>query len=343
MGDGEVTLKNIADAVGKSVATVSKALRNHPDIAPGTRALVKQVAGEMGYRPNVAAQRLQKKRADALGLILPLLSARQADPFFTELLSGVADEAASHDFDLLVLTRPPGPAEQTAYRRLVAARRVDGVIVAQPRRQDWRLEFLTAQGIPFVGVGHFSPSLGAPGVWIDAARGLQQAVAHLAEQGRSRLALIPPPDDLRFAPVCRQAFRVEVDARPGLAGQTSVEIDALTQKEGYRAAQILLAGTTPPDAIIACHDLVAMGAMAAAQDQGFEIGNDLAVVGFGDILLAEHAQPPLTSLHQPTYAIGQQACRMMLNTLAGNPDPSPQVIIEPWLVIRQSSSLALWL
>ena len=99
MSTTEVTLKDIAQAVGKSVATVSKALHGQTDIAPKTRALIKQVAEEMGYSPNISAQRLQKRRNDVLGLILPVLSARQADPFFSELLSGVADEAANDGFE----------------------------------------------------------------------------------------------------------------------------------------------------------------------------------------------------------------------------------------------------
>ena len=128
-----------------------------------------------------------------------------------------------------------------------------------------------------------------------------------------------------------------------ISRQISVEINAFSQKEGYRATQILLAETPLPDSIFACHDLIAMGAMAAIQDQGFEVGSDITVVGFGDILLGEHAQPPLTSIHQPTYVMGQQACEMVVSLIEGQPLRPLQVIIEPWLVLRQSSGLALWL
>lgn len=340
---GDVTLKDIARAVGKSAATVSKALRGHEDIAPETRLLIKETAHQMGYSPNITAQRLQKRRNDALGLILPVLSTRQADPFFTELLSGVADEVADYGFDLLVSTRTPGKQEETAYQRLVSERRVDGVIVAQPRRQDWRIEFLTAQNIPFVVVGHFSRGLDVPGVMVDTSAGIAQAVGHLVEQGKTHLALIPPPADLQFHTICLQVFEAMVKAKTGGSGQVSIAIESLSQKEGYRAMLSLLDADTPPDGIITCHDLVAMGAMSAAQDQGFEIGNDIAVMGFGDILLAEHTQPPLTTIHQPTYLMGQRACRMLLDIVSGKDVGPENEIIEPWLVVRQSSSLALWL
>jgi len=343
MSKGEVTLKDIAKTVGKSVATVSKALHDHDDIASETREAIKQVAQSLGYRPNITARRLQKKRTETLGLVVPLLSARQADPFFTELLAGVADQAAAQGFDLLVSTRTPGAEEEAAYQRLVSQQRVDGLIIAQPRSQDWRISFLESQHLPFVVVGHLNQELDKPSVLIDTTEGIKQGVDHLISQGRDRLALIPPPSKYLFAPICQAAFEAAIADQANVQGETSVEVETASQKEGYRATQILLAGANPPDGILTYHDLVAMGAMAAIQDQGFEVGNDIAVVGFGDILLSEHAQPPLTSVHQPTYTMGQQACAMLINLIEGKTPSPAKHIITPWLVVRQSSELVLWL
>lgn len=343
MSKGDVTLKDIAKTVGKSVAAVSKALNDHQDISLETREVIKQAADRMGYRPNITARRLQKKRTDTLGLVVPILSARQTDPFFTELLAGVADQAAMQGFDLLVSTRKPGEAEEAAYQRLVYQQRVDGLIIAQPRNQDWRMAFLKNQTIPFVVVGHFNQSLSQVSVLIDTAKGIGQAVEHLVKQGRQHVALIPPPINLLFSADAQQAFRQIMAGYPTVQSQISPEPDAFSQKAGYRLAQILLAADNSPDSLIACHDLLAMGAMAAIQDQGFEVGSDIAVVGFGDILLAEHAQPPLTAIHQPTYEMGQQACTMLIDLIDDKSPLPPQKIIEPWLVVRQSSELALWL
>ncbi len=341
MAHRDVTLKDIAQAVGKSAATVSKALRGHEDIAPQTRETIRTIARQMGYRPNIAAQRLRKRRTDSIGLVLPVLSGGQADPVLTELLSGVADEVARHGFDLLVSTRSPGQQETAAYRRLVNDRRVDGLIIARPRRRDWRIDFLESRHFPFAAVGQFNNLTPAmPGIWINTESGLRQAVAHLAEQGRTRIALLPPPEELLCAETFTTAFRAIVKAYPALTGAVTDSPGEMTQKEGYRLAQMLMAASLPPDALLACHDLVAMGAMAAVQDQGFEVGSDIAVVGFGDILPAGHAQPPLTSLHQPTCSMGRQACRMLLSLIDGR-TPAP-VVIDPWLVARQSSNLVLW-
>ena len=349
MAKGEVTLKDIARTVGKSVATVSKALHGHADISLATREAVRQVARDLGYRPNITARRLQKKQTETLGLVVParsgreVLSGRLTDPFFAELLSGIADYAATKGFDLLVSTRSPGEEEHSAYQHLVSQQRVDGLVVAQPRLDDWRIAFLAAERVPFIVVGHFDQQLKTPGVFIDTVKGLRQGVNHLITQGRRNLALIPPPSPLSFSAICRQAFVKCLETRPAVRGQMAEAVEAFSQKAGYRATQMLLAANEPPDGILACHDLVAMGAMAAIQDQGFEVGSDIAVVGFGDILLSEHTQPPLTSIHQPTYIMGQQACQMVIDLIAGEFLTQRQILIEPWLVVRQSSGLDLWL
>jgi DNA-binding LacI/PurR family transcriptional regulator len=340
---GEVTLKDIAKTVGKSVAAVSKALHDHEDISSETREIIRQVAHDMGYVPNITAQRLQKKRTDTIGLIVPTFSARQSDPFFTELLAGAADQAARQGFDLLVLTRTPGLEEETAYQRLVNQRRVDGVIVAQPRQEDWRINFLIGRQIPFVVVSHLGLNKAVPSVSINTLIGISQAVEHLISQGRRKLVLIPPPSNLCFADVCRQAFEAAVAEQSQATGQIAEEVATFAQEAGYRAGHILLAASKPPDGIIACHDLVAMGVMAAIHDQGFEIGSDIAVIGFGDILLSEWSHPPLTSIHQPTYSMGQRAARILIDLVIDQSSAECQVTMDPWLVVRQSSDLELWL
>lgn len=340
MPSGSVTLKDVAHAVGKSVATVSKALRGHADISPETRAFIAQTAAEMGYTPNITARRLQKKRTDAIGLVLPAPSARDADPFFTELLGGITDAAARHNMDVLVSTRAPGNGEETAYRRLVGERRVDGMFIVQPRENDWRIDFLTTKQFPFVVIGHQS-SAPHPSVWVNTAAGITEAVLHLLGEQRRHIALIAPPKNLLFHQTCVSAFSAAMNTHASGAQKTVLATAAPSQKEGYRAAQHLLA-ENPPDAMLASHDLVAMGAMKAAQDQGFEIGNDIAVVGFGDILLAEYTQPPLTTIHRPTHALGQRATNSLMARINHSDTIPMDKPLETWLVQRQSSSLEFW-
>lgn len=338
-----VTLKDIAEVVGKSVAAVSRALNDYDDISEETRSYVKRVAKEMGYTPNLMAQRLQKRATDTLGFILPVFSPRDSDPYFSELLAGVASEAAEHGFDLLVSTCIPGPAEKQAYQRLINSHRVDGMIVARPRWQDERIELLVKKQFPFVVIGATDFSNKIMSVSDDAAEGARLIVEHLTGQGYSRIALINTPLDLMFSSAFLSGFRSAMVKATLLLNDDFMEQSDFTQADGYRAAQILLSRAELPQAIVTADDVTALGVMAAAQDQGLEVGHELAVTGYGDILLSEHSQPPLTTVHRPTYAMGQRACRMLIARLHEETLEEKHVVFKPSLVIRQSSDLALWL
>lgn len=339
----DVTLKDIAEVVGKSVAAVSRALNDYDDISQETREHIKRVAREMGYTPNLMARRLQKRKTDTLGLILPVLSPRASDLYFSELLAGITNEATSHGLDLLVSTCKPGSEEDLAYQRLITSRRVDGIIVARPRWQDTRLELLHNKKFPFVVIGATDP----PGQYLtvtdDVAAGAYAIVEHLLGQGHQRIALVNTPKDLIFSTNFFNGFRNALSQANLAVDETLLEESQFSQKDGYRAAQVLLSKPDAPTAIVSADDVVALGVLAATQDQGLEVGHDIAVTGYGDILLAEHSQPPLTTAHRPTYQLGQQACRLLFQTIQGETPDNEYVVIKPSLVIRQSSDLALWL
>ena len=332
----DVTLKDIAEVVGKSVAAVSRALNDYEDIGEETRTYIKQVAHEMGYAPNVLARRLQKNATDTLGFILPVLSPRDSDPYFAELLAGITNEATKHGFDLLVSTCTPGPDEVRAYQRLINGRRVDGMIVARPRWQDRRIELLLEKNFPLVVIGPAHSSDNFSTISDDVADGVSAIVRHLIAQGHNRIALVNTPSDLMISTNFFNGFQQAMTKAGLTIDEAFLEESDFSQKDGYRAGQILLSKTEIPTAIVTADDVVALGVMAAAHDQGFEIGQDLAITGYGDILLAEHAQPPLTTVHRPTYTLGQQACRLLIDQLGGKTTQNKYVVIKPSLVIRQS-------
>lgn len=339
----DVTLKDIAEVVGKSVAAVSRALNDYDDISEETRAYVKQVAKEMGYTPNLMAQRLQKRTTDTLGFILPFFSPRDSDPYFSELLAGIASKAADQGFDLLVSTCKPGPIETQTYQRLINSRRVDGIIVARPRWQDERIELLLEKEFPFTVIGPVDSTDNILSVSDEPAEAARLVVEHLTGQGHELIALINTPLDLIFSSGFLTGFRGAMVRARLTVNDNFLEESDFTQADGYRMAQLLLSREKAPTAIVTADDVVALGVMAAAQDQGLEIGNDLAVTGYGDILLSEHSQPPLTTVHRPAYAMGQRACQMLIAQIRGHPIEENQIVFKPSLVIRQSSDLALWL
>jgi len=337
-----VTLKDIARETGYSVTTVSRALNDYDDVSPATKALIRRAAERLGYHPNVTAQRLQRRRTDTLGFVIPTFGPRFSDPFFSEFLAGIGNEASAHGYDLLVSTRAPGPEEMEAYRRLVRGKQVDGLIIVRTRRYDKRIAYLLDVGFPFVAFGRTDLGLEHPFVDEDGRAGLAMVVQHLIDLGHRRIAYITADPDLMFAHLRMQGYR-ETLARNGVPLDETLIVEGdLTQRSGRQATYRLLDLPQPPTAIIAANDLMALGAMAAIQERGLRVGTDIAVAGFDDIPLAEHSHPPLTTVRQPIYQIGKMVCQMLIRLLRGEALEQTQVILQPTLVVRASTTGQRW-
>ncbi len=333
-----ITIHDVARRLNLSITTVSRALDGYPDVAVETRERVSRVAAEMGYVPSRVARQLRRRRADAIGYVLPTPQPRFADPFFSELISGLGDEAAHYNLDVLVSTAPPGEAtERAMYERWARSRRVDGVVLSRMRRHDWRVDYLAEQGLPFVALGHSLNAVDYPYIDVDARAGLIALVAHLAEQGHRRIAYIGASPDLMLQTARLEGYRAGLAALDLEADPAWVAEGDLTRQGGYRAATQLLAAPRPPTAIIGANDLTAIGAMRAASERGLVVGRDLAVAGYDGVGEAEHAHPPLTTLNQPVYDIARQLVKMLIRLIAQEPLAERHVLLQPELLIRDST------
>lgn len=335
-----VTLREIANRVGKSVTTVSRALAGYSDVSEATRTQVKLVAEELGYEPNIAAQQLQSRRTNTIAIVLPTASPGSSDPIFGEFLAGVGNEAAEYGFDLLVSTRAPGPEEEEAYLKQIRSRRADGFIVIRTRSQDNRVAILQKHKFPFVAFGRTENNNDFPYIDEDSETGIRLVVEHLFELGHTRLAWIGAPSDLMFSRHRRRGFETALTLH-GLDLEQSLVVEGdLTRQTGYLLAKQLLDLTRPPTAIVACNDLMALGAISAAQELGLVVGSDVSITGFDDLPLAEHAHPPLTTIHQPIQTIGRMACQMLIKIIKGEPLSEQHILLQPTLVVRKSSGPA---
>lgn len=332
----KVTLKTIAESAGVSITTVSRALAGYDDVNAATRARVIAIAERLGYEPNLAARHLRSKQTHTIGMVIPLTS-YFSDPFFMELLAGVGRQAADYGYDLLLSAQQPGEGELSAYRRMVASSRIDGMVLARVLSHDPRIAFLNDVGHPFVAFGCSESGDSYPYIDVDGAAGLRRVVNHLAEQGHQRIAIILPPRAVAFAARRYEGYlRGLRDA--GLEPEDALQAEGnLTPESGYSAALRLLDQARPPTAIAACNDLMAIGAMQALQTHGLEPGRDVAVTGFDDIPQAASTTPPLTTVRQPIYQIGRQALEMLIRVIRHEPLDEPHILIEPELIIRESS------
>ena len=334
-----VTIKDVAEQVGRSITTVSRALNDYDDVSEETRRLIKQTAREMGYVPSSIAKKLQKQRADTLGIILPTFGPRFSDPFFSEFLAGIGNVATKYGFDLLVSTRAPGEEEINAYFNKTRSRRVDGFIIVRARRNDPRIALLRKEKYPFVVFGRIKKKNDFPFVDEDSRAGMRLIINHLIEQGHTRIACITSPQTLTFTHYRSQGL-VDAFAEHNLHLDKTLIIEGdLTQRSGRRAAKQLLDRPAPPTAIAAFNDMMAIGAISEIQERGLVVGKDIAVTGFDDIPWSENTHPPLTTVRQPIYKIGSMVCEMLIKLLNGE-DFEKQVILQPSLITRQSSGLS---
>ena len=332
------TIKDVAKALNLSITTVSRALDGYDDVAKETRELVIRTAREMGYTPNRAARQLRRQRSETIGYILPTEKPQFADAFYSEFIAGLGDMAAASNFDLLVSAAPPeSAAEKALYERWAQGRKVDGIVLNRIRLHDWRVQYLTAQKIPFVSLERSLLPVEFIGVEAEAYQGFLELMAYLTNQGHSRIAYIGGWPELKIEHDRYAGYQAGLKAASISPEPALVTRGDLTPEGGYQAAGRLLNLSQPPTAIVCVNDLTAIGAMHAAHERGLKVGRDIAIAGFDGIADSAHTQPPLTTLDQPVYTIARQLVTMLLALINGQPLAERQVKIEPKLIIRAST------
>ena len=336
-----VTLKDISKQSGFSVTTVSRALTGYDDVSQRTRTRILKIAEEMGYEPNHIARQLQGQRTLTLGLIMPARTHSNDDDFFSLLLKGITYEAARNGFDVLTSAAQANTSEIEAYQRFVGGNRVDGMIVARTQRNDERIQYLQSVNCPFIVHGRLAPDEASDFDYIDvdSELGIYMVTEHLIQEGHREIGAILPNPELAFTPYRLNGYR-EALQQTGLNFREDYCIHGdLTYQSGLESAQVLLEKHPHLTAIVCANDWMALGAMAVAKELNYPVGDGFAVTGYDDIPAALHAEPSLTTVHQPIYDIGEQLTHQLLDIIKDD-DPTAsffQHLIKPELVIRASS------
>ncbi len=333
-----VTIRDIARKLDLSVGAVSRALDGYTDISVETRQRVIQAAREMGYVPNRAARQLRRKKADAIGYILPAETPRFADPFFSEFVAGLGDETAGHPFDLLISIAPPGEEpEKILYQSWVLGRKVDGLILTRLHLHDWRVQYLINQDVPFTALENTLDGFDFPRVEVDRIGGVIALIDHLAGLGYKRIACLGGSPELKIQADQLEGYLQGLSAT-GMAYDPDLVVEGdLTSNGGYQATKRLLSIPDPPDAIVCINDETAFGVLHAAHEQGLQVGRDLGVAGFDGVQTSRHTEPPLTTLDIPVYDIARQLVKMLQTVLTGQPLPERKVVLQPKLLVREST------
>ena len=326
-----MNLKNLAQQLGISETTVSRALNGYPEVSEKTRKRVLVAAEEVGYRPNPMARSLASGRTNVIGIVHPLFPNDLADPMFMQIVGGMVEALESRQMDLIMA--PVSPInELRAYEHIVKERRVDGLIVGRTHLYDVRVEYLAKQGLPFVA--HGRTRVNAPHAWFDYDNesGMRIAVEHLLGHGHKRIALISAPLEMNFARQRYDSFTSIIE-KSGLVTDKNYLIENTNdRRSGYLAMQKLLGCTPRPSAVIVDNHMSGVGAMRALLDAGINIGKEVSIIVWGkmeDSLAGYH----VTTIDQPNpVEAGAKMIEMLLSLQNGASPEDLQVLWAPVLL-----------
>jgi DNA-binding LacI/PurR family transcriptional regulator len=330
----KTTSFDIAQLAGVSQPTVSRALRGSPSVSEQTRKRIEAIAQQLNYKVDKNASSLRTQRSNTLALLFfedPTEDETGINPFFLSMLASITRRAAKRNQDLLISFQQLSANWHVDYED---SRKADGIILLGYGDYETyrpKLEQLIEQGTHFVRWGFTGGEQIGTTIGCDNFDGGRKAAEHLIAHGRTKIAFLG--DASEHAPEFRDRF-LGAQAALGAAGLGLVHPAVSTEQSGYEAAQSLIRGGRPFDAIFAASDLIAVGAMRALEEAGMKIPDDVAVIGFDDIPAATLAHPPLTTVQQDYRLAGEVLVDTLLKLVEG-----AEVASEPLpatLVVRKS-------
>ncbi|WP_371516086.1 LacI family DNA-binding transcriptional regulator [Kitasatospora sp. NBC_01300] len=336
---GATTIEEVARAAGVSRQTVSNALNAPQRVRPDTLARVTAAIRELGYQPDQSARSLRSGARRTLGYLAPVDDPFDPNPLMAGFLEALVDAAGAQGQRVLLFRPGQGAAESgvpraagplAAIDELVAARQVDGLVLADVLGDDPRIGHVVRAGLPFVAFGRTGP--GQPQHWVDIANDTAMAVVvrHLAGLGHRRIGYVGRAEDLPWMAARRAGFLAEA-ARLGLSAVTAARPDVAAVRE-------LLRGPERPTAFAAGSDLLALDVYEAVRAEGSAVGPaGVAVTGFHDTPLCRHLHPALTSVRLPLRAIAAALVERLLGKVRGEAPPAGGLELAAELVVRASS------
>jgi LacI family transcriptional regulator len=332
-----VRMKDIARDLGLSVMTVSKALRNRPDVGAKTRARVLRLCKELNYRPNLAARSLVTGHTKMMGLVIPDL----IHSFFSELARGISGVLRGAGFTLLISASEQQPEIEKQVIDQLIARRVDALLIASTQFTPQTFQQMRNEGIPYILLDRRFEGFAAHFVGVNDELIGYTATKHLIEIGCRRIAHISADD---LSPVIGRLEgykRALAEHSLALSKEYVVStgrVDEAAEGAGFAAANQLLRLNPLPDAIFCYNDPVAIGAMKAIQEAGLRIPADIALLGCGNLHFDEYLRVPLSSVDQQSTAIGIRAARLAIDLVnADRPPRTKTILLEPKIVQREST------
>ena len=327
-------MRDVAALAGVSLKTVSRVVNDEPGVSGAVRERVREAADRLDYRPNLAASFLRSAdgRTGTIGALVQDVS----NSFSAGMLRAIEETARAHSTSLLAASLDETPEREEEIVRALVRRRVDGLIIAPATaRQDYLVSEVRA-GLPIVVVDRAPQGIDVDTVTVDNLGGAQTAVGHLIEHGHRRIAIVTDRTgivtaELRLEGAVRALERHGIPLEPGLLARAGSE------QEATALVRRFLAGSDPPTAIFAARNVIAAGAVRALAELGMR--DQVAVVGFDDVPLADLLVPALTVVRQNSGRIGRTAAELLFSRIEGQTGPPRHIVYEGELLVRGSGEL----
>lgn len=329
-----ISLKDLARELGVSVPTVSRALKDSPEISADLRARAKQLAQELNYRPNPFAISLRKNAPRIIGVIVPDIVTH----FFSSILSGIEDMAIANGYFVIITTSHESYEHETKNIENLVNMRVEGIIacLSQETTDFGHWAALADINMPVILFDRVCLTDIFSTVVADGEHSAQMATQHLLDNGSKRVAFIGGANHLDIVRRRKHGYLEALRENRIPIQKELVVCRKIDYEEGKIATESLLSLPQPPDAILAMNDTLAFAAMEVIKSHGLRIPQDVAIIGYTDEQHANYVEPKLSAVSHQTYRMGETACRLLIDRIKGDKTVR-QVVVPTRLEIRESS------
>lgn len=308
------TIRDVARLARVSVATVSGVINNKPTVKPKLVQRVKEAMGALDYHPDQVARSLRVRRTFTVGMVI----ADVTNPFFTDVIRGVEQEALSGGYSVILCDTNEDPALERHYLSTLFSRRVDGVLLV-PTNSDFA-QGKTPKRFPIVLIDRVPPGFTGPAVITDNFSAAYEGTRHLIELGHRHIAIITGPLTLSNGLDRLEGFRKALQEEHLFLPDEYLQHGDFRSKAGYECGLKLMRLPVPPTAVFSCNNQMTLGVMRALAEVRVPCPEAVSVLGFDDFEWSAYFRPRLTTIAQPTYEMGRQAMRMLLRKLQSSPE-----------------------
>ena len=335
-GNTSVTLKDIAETLGISISTVSRALKSHPRISIGTQEKVKRKAKELGYISIEMLEAQKPKTSNLIGVIVPKISYH----LYAMAISGIESIAEAHDMHIIVCqSNESFEREKSLVQELVSAG-VNGIIasLASETKDFSHFKELKKKGIPLIFFNRECNDIITHKVTIDNKMAAYEAVLHLISIGCKNIAYLGGPEVLQINRDRAKGYTDALQDHNFEMDENHLVYSNFDKESTLSAARKLLYSPDYPDGILAFSDQIAISVMLAAKERGISIPEKLSIIGFNNEPIGELLEPSLTSIDQPGYRMGEQSAELLLKQLKDGSSSFEKRILKSFLVVRNSTN-----